>query len=210
MKKQHALQIVPIALASLLLVTACDAKPKAEKIVVEEDIVLNDGSVITEWIVDEIVPIPARKAPGVGGVRPSMYHIWVPGEWMRNGDAWEWVSGSWKRPPLKNASWMSGHWRLEADNWHWTPGHWVVSRRPHLVAEKIIAPTLLTETKPEKPSEHNHWIAGYWDWDGSWYWIPGYWTSKPNPDAEWAPGHWDEFGVDGHYRWIGGHWHVKN
>ena len=204
-----AVNSVPAVLALLLLISGCDAKAPDEKVVVEEDIVLKNGALITEWVVDEIVPVPARKAPIAASARPSRNHIWIPGEWKRIGDKWEWESGRWRKPPFINAGWMHGHWSMNADKWHWTPGHWVVTHKQHYVSESVLAPSLLSESKPEKPTDHNHWVAGYWDWDGQWYWTRGYWTTKPNPDAEWIAAHWDEFGIDAGYRWIGGHWRVK-
>ena len=209
MLRKSVLRAIPVALTSLVLAAGCDAEPKAEKVIVEEDIVMKDGSVVSDWVVADIVPVPARKAPAVAGARPSNEHIWIPGEWKRTGDKWEWEAGHWLKPPHRNAEWIHGHWSHIADKWHWTPGHWVVTGKRLYVTEPLVAPMLLPETQPEKPSDHNHWVAGYWDWDDHWYWVPGYWTTKPHPDAEWVVGHWDEFGMDGGYRWIGGHWRIK-
>jgi hypothetical protein len=210
MNKLCVVPIVPIALASVLLVSGCDTRPQTEQVAVEEDIVIHDRADGTEWIVEEIEPIPAPRPATIAGPRPSNTHIWIPGEWQREDGDWKWQLGGWRRPPFRNAGWMSGHWRFEGDKWHWTAGHWVVAHHPRYVTELLVAPAPLPETMPEKPSEHDHWIAGYWDWDGYWYWIPGYWTSKPEPNAEWVAGHWDEFGMEGGYRWIGGHWRLKN
>ena len=200
---------IPVALASVVLVAGCDAQSTPGSVVVEKDIVMNDGPVVTDWVVDDIVPVPADKPSAAAGPRPSKEHIWVAGEWNRDGDKWEWESGRWQEPPNKNAEWVKGHWRMSAGMWHWAPGHWVVTDKRLYVMKPLIEPDLLPETQPGKPSEYNHWVGGYWDWDGYWYWVPGYWTDKPHPDAEWVAGHWDEFGVDGGYRWIGGHWRVK-
>jgi hypothetical protein len=210
MDKRYAVSLIPVALASLFLVSGCDAKPKTEKVVVEEGIVLNRDSHDDEWIVDDIVPIPAHKSAGLAGARPSNEHIWLSGEWNRNGDKLVWQSGRWERPPIPNANWLVGHWRYDDDKWHWTAGHWVVTNRPHYVGEALVAPASLPESRPEQPLGKDHWIAGYWEWNGEWTWLPGYWTSKPADDAEWVVAHWETFGLDGGYRWIGGHWRVKD
>jgi len=210
MYRKYAMRIIPIALVSLIAVSGCDAKPRVESVAVEEDIVMNNDSDAREWVVDEIVPIPAQKPAGLAGERPSNEHVWISGEWNRDGNELTWRRGRWEKPPTRNASWMSGHWRFEDDKWHWTAGHWVETNRLHYLGEALVAPALLPETRPERPSEHDHWTAGYWDWDGEWSWIPGYWANKPSHDAEWVVAHWETFGVDGGYRWIGGHWRVKN
>lgn len=211
MYKRSAIYVVPIMLASVMFLAACDKKPQPGNAVVEEDIVLDDGSSIKEWIVDEIVPFPRRKPPEeVAGARPSKEHVWVPGEWRRNQDMWVWESGRWLKPPHRHASWMKGHWREQTGKWHWTPGHWVVTDRTLYATEMLFPPEPLAEKIPPKPAEKNHWIAGHWDWDGKWYWVSGYWTNKPTPEAVWVQGHWDEYGLNGGYRWIGGHWRVTS
>lgn len=204
------LHFVPALLTIAVLATACDANTATNSVVVEEDIISDSGATLTEWVVDEIVPVPPRKPDILAPERPSKNHIWVPGEWAREDDAWAWQEGRWREPPEKDASWLAGHWRFEADRWHWMPSHWVVSRHLHFFKTPLTAPAPLVETRPDKPSDHNHWIAGNWDWDGHWYWAPGYWTSKPHPDAEWVAGHWEDFGLNGGFRWIGGHWQLKS
>lgn len=211
MIREFPMKILPIAMTTLVLVAACEKAPLAkDDIVVEDDIVLDDGSVIREWMVEEVEPIPANKPASVAGTRPSVNHIWVAGEWKREGDQWVWEAGHWSEPPTMNSSWMAGHWRLDAGKWHWMPGHWIATSKPYYVTEPFVVPEPLPELKPAKPSSHDHWIAGHWNWDGDWYWSPGYWTTKPDPNAEWVPGHWDDFGTDGGYRWIGGHWRVRD
>ncbi len=203
---QLMLALFPLA----ILATACDATAPADNVVIEEDIISANDATLTEWVVDEIVPVPARKPDILAPERPSTNHIWVPGEWAREGEAWVWQKGRWREPPAQDASWLAGHWRFEADRWHWMPGHWIVSRHLHFFTTPLKAPAPLVETRPDKPSDHNHWIAGHWDWDGHWYWAPGHWTSKPQPDAEWVAGHWEQFGLRGGFRWIGGHWQLKS
>lgn len=201
--------LLPALLGAVLLATGCDPRPGTESMVVEEGIISDDGKSDADWVVDEIVPIPPAKPAVAAGKRPSTNDIWIAGEWKREHDQWVWENGHWQQPPAKDANWTAGHWRFEGSKWHWTPGHWVVSSQRHYFTSPLDVPTLQQETRPDKPSEHNHWISGYWDWAGYWYWIPGHWTTSPHPDAEWIPGHWDEFAHSGGFRWIGGHWELK-
>jgi len=210
MFRNSATYVVYVTMASLILLTGCDSKLSKEDVAIEEDIVMNDGSGANDWIVDEIVPVPAALPDTVAGERPSTNDIWVPGEWKRGRDEWVWQSGRWMKPPHKHASWMKGHWRMESGKWHWSPAHWVLTSQNFQSREIIAPPEPRPEVIPPKPSDRNHWVAGYWDWDGHWSWVGGYWTNKPHPDAEWVAGHWDEFGSADGYRWIGGHWHLKS
>lgn len=73
----------------------------------------------------------------------------------------------------------------------------------------IPLPKIAGEDKPPKPSAASHWVAGYWEWDVRWIWVPGHWTSKPHPAARWVAGQWQEFGANG-LRWVAGHWLIKN
>jgi hypothetical protein len=203
-------QVLPALLVPLLFLAGCQKKPDVETVTIEEDVVQPNGAVQKEWVVEELIPVPDKKSETVAGERPSNEHIWIPGAWERTGDKWEWQSGRWAKPPHGSATWMKGHWSWVDSKWRWNPGHWFASESPVGVTETIEPPPILAETIPEKPSDKNHWVAGYWDWDGHWIWIPGYWTTKPDPSAEWVPGHWDDFGLDGGFRWIGGHWRIKN
>jgi hypothetical protein len=201
--------LLPLLLAPLLIAGGCERKADVEKVSVEKDVVQKNGKVAKEWVVEDIIPVPADKFDDVAGKRPSNEHIWVPGSWEHTGDDWEWKSGRWAKPPHGQDSWTRGHWGWVEGKWHWKPGHWVDLGTPLVVREIIEPPASLPETVPEKPADKNQWIAGYWDWDGRWIWTPGYWTNKPDPEAVWVPGHWEDFGLDRGYRWIGGHWEVS-
>ena len=121
--------LLPVLLCTVLLATGCDSKQSRESLVVEEDIISEDGRSASDWVVDEIVPIPPDRPGAIAGKRPTTNDIWISGEWKREHDQWVWEDGHWQRPPAKDASWMAGHWRYEGNKWHWTPGHWVVSSR---------------------------------------------------------------------------------
>jgi hypothetical protein len=166
------------------------------------------AGLIDRVIADEPLPAPARKAEVITE-EPSPEYVWVPGDWEREQDDWTWVEGHWEKPPHKNAHWQRGHWQWDKDYWRWLRGHWVTGSVGWIVDDIIEIPELLTETKPPKPGGENHWVAGYWEWNGKWTWIPGYWTSLPDPAAEWVAGHWEAYGTGGGWRWIAGHWQVS-
>lgn len=199
-----------LARPSLLLIVpmllfGCGKKESAlDEVTVDEDVIVNDG----DLVVSELIPIPEDKVEVITETRPSKEHVWVPGAWERTGPHWTWQEGHWEKPPHKAAYWRRGHWRWVEGEWHWAPGHWAVSHPSVTIEEVIPVPKALAEEVPPKPSDKNHWVAGYWEWDGSWIWVPGYWTTKPHTDAEWVAGHWDDFGVNG-WRWVSGHWRIK-
>ena len=37
-----------------------------------------------------------------------------------------------------------------------------------------------------KPDPDAVWVSGYWEWEGSWVWVPGSWK-KPEPGHVWEP-----------------------
>jgi hypothetical protein len=140
-------------------------------------------------------------------------YVWIPGAWDYDVDGWDWIDGHWATPPTLSSHWVDGYWRYDDHDkkWHWEDGHWAVAESGlgSILDEAIVVPAKLPEVKPEKPSGKNHWVAGYWDWDGYWFWVPGYWTTKPQPGAEWVDGHWQENLFTDRWYWIGGHWMVK-
>lgn len=205
---KNVMRVLPALLATLLCLSGCDKKPETETVTLEKDVVLSDGSLAREWVVEEIVPVPSPKVEAVISARPSKEHVWIPGAWHRDQEKWVWESGRWAKPPHSRARWLEGHWRWQDSKWHWRPGEWIVPDGSEFVTEAIVIPGRLPEVVPEKPADKDAWIAGSWDWDGRWIWIPGYWTNTPDPDAVWVPGHWDDRGLDGSFRWIGGRWMV--
>jgi len=161
-----------------------------------------------EVIVDNYLNIPEAKTEVITP-RPSFDEIWIPGSWERTPDEWVWSKGRWETPVGKDAHWQKGHWGWIEGKWHWNKAHWVVDTTDWIVDEIMAPPALLDESRPEKPSENDHWVAGHWDWDMNWYWVPGYYTYKADPDATWVKGKWVQLGEDGGYWWMGGHWQVK-
>ena len=73
-------------------------------------------------------------------------------------------------------------------------------------------PAALVEPAPDQPPPPQVdvtvprpiWIAGAWEWRGSWVWVHGDWGYPPRPGAIWIRGHW---GYRRHRNvWVGGHW----
>lgn len=196
---------VLLALFATVLAACSKGEDSMSNVVVEEDVIADNGDVV----VSEFAYVPEDEVDAIREARPSDKHVWVPGYWKRKGATWKWEKGRWEIPPDKHAFWRAGHWRWMNDSWHWVKGYWAVSRSSLATDTAIPIPELLDEEVPAKPSNKNHWVAGYWEWDGTWYWIPGYWTNKPYPEAEWVAGHWDTYGSYG-WRWVAGHWEIKN
>jgi len=159
-----------------------------------------------EIVVDKLIKIPPLKEEVVTP-QPSLDEIWVPGYWEREPGTW--TKGRWEKPPHKLAHWISGHWQWNDDKWRWNPGYWATDDTDWFVEDIIDMPPIVEETKPLKTEDKSFWIPGHWDWDGSWLWIPGYFTEKPNPKAVWVPGSWMPYENDGGFWWMGGHWVVK-
>lgn len=66
-------------------------------------------------------------------------------------------------------------------------------------------PAKRAEIPPPAPASDMLWLAGHWRWDGAKYqWIPGAYTPRPTPTANWMPGYWDEQ-AEG-WVWTEGHW----
>ena len=203
MKRRYVIPVILVVLLGAAGVLAKDAKEtKHEKKAGDSDEIILDEFVAVP--LDEEIDIIADVPPGDEGF------VWVPGSWDYTLDGWNWVAGRWEVPPEPTATWIDGYWKWQDSKWHWVDSHWAIANSgPGLVIDEAIPiPAKLHETKPPKPSDKNHWVAGYWDWNGAWFWIPGRWTEEPHPKAEWVDGHWQENMVTDTWTWIGGHWAV--
>jgi len=160
-------------------------------------------------IIEDPVDVPELREEIIE-VEPSNEHIWIPGYWEREAGKWTWSKGHWGKPPHKKAHWVKGHWIHHEGKWQWHKGHWAVVpfREGYIVDEILDIPVRLKEVQPPKPTYKDHWVPGYWEWNGTWHWIHGHWTNKPHPNAEWVAGHWEKHGKGG-WRWIAGHWNER-
>ena len=76
----------------------------------------------------------------------------------------------------------------------------------------IIAPSAppppRVETAPPPPpgGQVMTWEPGHWAWTGgNWAWVDGQYRPRPQPTAQYEPGHWQQQPTGG-YVWVEGHW----
>jgi hypothetical protein len=141
--------------------------------------------------------------------------VWIPGDWERTPDQWQWVGGHWAKAPFGNARWVGGYWKYETGQYVWNPGHWASADPGQglVVAKPVEMPPLPVEptpTVPLAPPQPNYrWVPAQWSWTGyGWSFVPGYYAAVPDPKATYIAGHWKQ-GLFGQWRWIAGHWEVK-
>jgi hypothetical protein len=71
-----------------------------------------------------VIPPPPPPQTEVMVVRPSPYHVWVPGYWAWRGGRHVWVAGHWERPPHGHRSWEPARWERRGGNYIFIEGHW--------------------------------------------------------------------------------------
>lgn len=150
-----------------------------------------------------LTPPPARQE--IIKPEPSAEHVWIPGAWERQPGTWVWVEGHWDKPPLLPSRWVQGYWKYQEGQYQWHPGHWAASEQGIVAAKPMATPSIPSETIPPPPGANATWVPGHWEWNGTWVWVPGYYTIKPAAEATWVSGHWKQ-GLFGNWRWIAGHW----
>ncbi len=69
-------------------------------------------------------PPPPAAGFGVVGVAPGPGYVWVNGYWEGRGGSWQWVRGSWVRPPRHGAVWVAPSYRPYRNGYHYRPGYW--------------------------------------------------------------------------------------
>ena len=55
---------------------------------------------------------------------PSAGLVWVAGRWRWQNDNFEWVKGSWEKPPAGRSEWIPGRWQADEYGWYYDDGHW--------------------------------------------------------------------------------------
>jgi hypothetical protein len=152
------------------------------------------------------VPPPQQE---VITAAPAPSFVWVPGQWQRTPDKWTWMAGNWVQPPFSNAYWVPGYWQHRGGNYQWETGHWAASSQGVIVAKPVTVPPLYVEAQPAAPAATGYaWQPGYWEWRGTWVWIPGQYIQTVSPAAVWVPGAWVA-AVDGTWHWNPAHWAVS-
>jgi hypothetical protein len=152
------------------------------------------------------VPAPQQE---VITPAPSPGFVWVPGQWERTPVSWTWTAGQWVQPPFSNAYWVPGYWQNRGGQYLWETGHWAAADRGLVVAQPVALPPVYEEPQPAPVGAGLVWQPGYWDWRGTWVWVPGEYIQTKTPTAEWKQGEW-EAGAGGNWRWNPAHWALKS
>lgn len=151
------------------------------------------------------VPPPQQE---VITAAPSPQYVWVSGQWERTADSWTWNAGQWVQPPFSNAYWVPGYWQHQGGQYVWETSHWAAADQGVVVQKPVAVPSIYPEIKPTAPATGSLvWQPGYWDWRGTWVWIPGEYIQTTTPTATWVPGEWVA-GVNGTWQWSPAHWAV--
>src|SRR5687768_2614406 len=77
------------------------------------------------------------------------------------------------------------------------PEYVMVNQPPPPVQETV-------EVVPAKPHADAIWVAGHFEWRGSWIWIAGSWGMPPEPGCVWEDPVYVR--VDNGYRYHPGYW----
>jgi WXXGXW repeat (2 copies) len=137
---------------------------------------------------------------------PGPSYVWVPGQWERTADSWSWKPSRWVQPPLSNAYWVPGYWQHNGGKFLWTNAHWAAADRGVVVQKPVTVPPLYEEVAPSPPAQTGWaWQPGYWEWRGTWVWMPGRYIQTVTPGAIWVAGKWEPT-IDGSWRWNPAHW----
>ena len=155
------------------------------------------------------VAIPPRRQELITTSAPSPQYVWIAGQWERTPASWSWTNGKWVQPPFSNAYWVPGYWRHNSGKYVWQAAHWGVANQGVIVNKPVTVPPVYAEVRPAAPAGATGlaWQPGYWDWRGTWVWVPGEYITTSSPKAVWVPGAW-ETAVDGTWRWSPAHWAV--
>jgi len=83
-----------------------------------------DWSDLRHWRVSyagrEPPPMPIEVIPD----SPGDGYMWVGGRWRWENDDFQWVKGSWERPPYRTQGWEPGRWAFDRHGWYFVDGHW--------------------------------------------------------------------------------------
>jgi hypothetical protein len=154
------------------------------------------------------VAVPARQQEVIT-TAPSPQYVWVSGQWERTPSSWSWTAGRWVQPPFSNAYYVPGYWKHNSGHFVWQPAHWAAAAQGVVVQKPVTVPPLYAEAQPAAPANVTSvvWQPGYWDWRGTWVWVPGEYVQSTAARATWVPGAWEST-VAGTWRWNPAHWAV--
>jgi hypothetical protein len=139
---------------------------------------------------------------------PGPSYVWVPGQWERTPDNWNWVAGKWVQPPFSNAYYVPGYWQNWGGTYQWETGHWAAADQGYVVTKPVTVPPVYVEPKPAPPAGSYVWQPGHWEWRGTWVWVPGEYIATAQPQAVWVQGTW-QAQPGGTWAWNPAHWTIK-
>lgn len=76
------------------------------------------------YFVARTPPPPPTGGFGMAGYAPGPGYAWVNGYWDGRGGNWQWVRGSWVRPPRRGATWVGPAYRPYRNGYRYHPGYW--------------------------------------------------------------------------------------
>ena len=192
-------QIILVLIFILLIAGAgvLHQRTVAQQVVAEEPLITSPT----------YVAVPPRQQELITA-EPSPQHVWVSGQWERTPDSWAWSAGKWVQPPFSNAYWVPGYWKHRSGQYAWQPAHWGVANQGVIVAKPVAVPPIYAEVQPAAPATAGYvWQPGFWEWRGTWVWVPGEYIQSTSPKAVWVQGQWVT-GALGFWRWSPAHWAV--
>jgi hypothetical protein len=157
--------LVGISLAVIVL----GARPASAQVEVLEDGPVHEGFVTPVTDVTALDAIEHAPPPEITEripPKPSDDVVWLKGYWEWNegrGDEgdWEWVGGTWRRPP-PGRHWIDGFW-LECDaGWVRVKGFWSQVPPDGLAFIEDPPPEPFDEDPIDPPGRGYFWLAGYW------------------------------------------------
>lgn len=139
---------------------------------------------------------------------PGPSYVWIPGQWNRTPDSWNWVAGKWVQPPFSNAYFVPGYWQNWGGKYQWETGHWAAADQGYVVQKPVTVPPVYVEPQPTAPAGNFVWQPGHWEWRGTWVWVPGEYIASAQPKATWVQGSWQATPA-GTWAWNPAHWAIK-
>ena len=115
-------------------------------------------------------------------------------------------SAQWVQPPFSNAYWVPGYWQHNDGQFLWRDGHWAAADQGVVVQKPIDGARRCTKKCNQlRPATTGYvWQPGYWQWRGTWVWVPGEYIQTVTPGAVWVQGEWEA--INGTWRWNPAHW----
>jgi hypothetical protein len=81
-------------------------------------------SELRHWRVSYAGREPPATPIEVIPVSPGARYVWVGGHWRWQNDDFEWIKGSWEKPPARTREWVPGRWDFDRHGWYYVNGHW--------------------------------------------------------------------------------------